>query len=190
LSSRKFLRAVTKDRQRLTNTIMSGFGEIPTNVMWPLWLLVIGYDYTTVGAVAVFTVLLRIGFSGFAGRMANRFPNKALCYGAGMLFCGWVPWIFGESIALIPLTILTWSIGNHFRSVGLTSQWYDAKSVSSLTAYEATLCVGRVLSILVCVPVLMIYPQYYPWIGAGAFLMMALYNFHVRHVAPDPIQIK
>ena len=174
----KVFKMIRRHPRRFNNTVIAAFADIPTNAIWPLWLLVIGYDFTTVGIVAVVTVFLKMACSGIAGHLTNHIPDKALKYGALLLFAGWLPWLFTQEAVIIPFTILLWSIGNHFRAVGLTAQWYDAKSIPSLTGFEISQGIGRTAAILVCIPLLVLWPDVYPYIGAAGFFLMYLYNHH------------
>ena len=170
------LSVIFEKPKRSINTILYGLMEIPTAFVWALWLIKIGLTFVAVGSLYIVSTLMKFALSGCIGWIANKKPGTDLQIGAGLYSLGWLPWLFTLSITNIPFTILLWGLGGHFRAVGITSQWYDCKSIPCLSAHEICLAIGRIIGIFMCVPLLFIAPKVFAIVGFAISIAICIYN--------------
>jgi hypothetical protein len=145
---------ISSKPKRAFNTVLSGILEIPYCTLWPIWLLKNGYEVAITGIILAITILLKCVISGYAGRLTNHNNGADLRLSGFVFIIGIVPWFYDVSMITIIITMLAWAFGNHFRQVGLSAQWYDNQSLSCLSAQEILLGIGRVIGIILAIPLL------------------------------------
>ena len=161
-------------KKRTAITLMFGFLYAPSSILWPIFLLKIGFTMVLAGLFEILSCIVRVSVSGLAGRMSDRKDDSALRASAILLTFGKLPWLLASHIAFIPITVLVWSVARHFKSTGYTAMWYRSKSINGLAASEALLAIGRVAGIVVFVPLLFASPQ--------AFILLAMIASLIAYV--------
>lgn len=172
--------------RRIVATILESSYDSVTNHFWPIWIKMIGGAGMVAASLHAFLVVIKFVTSPIAGLLINTRQGRDLRYGAYAKLLGWVPWL----LAVTPMTSLFSSVfvavGSHMYRVGLESRWYEEKAYIHLAAREIYVGLGRVIAVLVFVPILFLMSHLY--VPAGIALTCFVYFAGKRLGEPDSNQ--
>lgn len=166
---------------RSFNTFFSGIMEIPTFVLFPLWLLLSGIGVLSVGLVSIFTMVLKVAISAFAGHLSNQKSDRGISIGNGIVGAGWLPWFIVPTLVSVPVATIIWSIGMHIRKVSSAGQWYERKSLHLLAAMAICICTGRMVGFAITIPVIYFYTQEFIILGLGVSFCVFLLSVFLTY---------
>ncbi|MCK5384375.1 MAG: hypothetical protein KAJ29_02280 [Alphaproteobacteria bacterium] len=174
------LGAVFQQKARSKATIAECFHEMSTGVLWPVWMKSIGATALAASVLYAITIATKTFISPLAGRFTNLRTGHDLQHGSFIGLIGWFPWL----ISVHPLTTLVSSIffatGSHFFNVGLEARWYEERTYAHLAVREILLGVGRIIGLLILVPLLFYAPNFYILACIGLSSLVFLSSIHLK----------
>lgn len=187
----RFKLSLFTEPQRAFATMADAFHAVSTEILWPVWIKLIGAGGLAAGLLYAFTVTMKLLLSPLTGYLTNRQTTLEMKYGALFKLAGWLPWI----ISLHPLTSLFSSVlfaaGSHLFKVGIESRWYLAKSYTHMACREVIHGTGRIITYLALVPILFYAPQFFIALGIilSALAYLAAYSLTQSRLTPVPVSV-
>ncbi len=168
--------AFKRCRYRSLGSILEGLMHIGGGSLWAIFLSFSGITATAVGIWSALMVLVKVIFTPIAGSLINHGKRREMFWGSFVTSIGWIPFLFTTTFALPAMYI--WSVGNQLFSSGLSSAWYQSRTIASLIAREIILGIVRVIFIPPMVLILYASTDYFIYTMVGIAVIMVIYSFY------------
>lgn len=168
-------------RQKMFFSAFEGFNQSVIDFLSPIWLMLLSLNGLAIGFITAVSAFLKLVLSPLFGHLANMgrdgTHNKDLQYGLSLKALGWLPWLFIKNPLIFLISNIFWGAGSHLYAVGLSSRWYKDRSVLGLIIREVCLGVGRLVAILIFIPLMYWDIDVFFKLVIAISLAMSLYAF-------------
>ena len=165
-------RFFSSPRRIIATMLESGYDSV-TNHLWPIWIKMIGGAGIVAASLHAFLVIVKFVISPVAGSLINARQGHDLQYGSLAKLLGWVPWLLSATPMTSIFSSIFVAVGSHMYRVGLESRWYAERSYVHMAAREIYVGLGRIIAVLIFVPIL--FSMTYLYVPAGIILTMFVY---------------
>ncbi len=186
-----FKKLFSKQYLPMSLSMMARGGEnMVGSVIWPIFLFTLFKgDYLEVGIVSGIIVVIALSLELFVGKKSDTLKKASLLkWGTGIYALGWVSKAFVDSVVAVFVTSAFHNLGSIFMITPMDSMMYEQAADSGHYVDEYTviremaLSIGRVLMLLLLVPVLFFAPLPVAFIVAAftALGVNMLSKYHAR----------
>jgi MFS family permease len=160
------IEAARTKKLQLLATMQEGVFQFLIGFFAPVWMWVLGIKSVTIGLLLSLQGIIKLCLSPIAGHLFHENKSRDIVLGASIKPLGWLPWIFIQAPWVMLISSSIWTVGMHLYSVGMGSRWYSNRCLASQSIREMALGVGRIICVLIAVPLL------YNW-GPQKFFILA-----------------
>lgn len=169
---------------RTKMTIYHGIKQFLSFFAAPAWLAVLGVTSIVTGLLLAFNILIHLLSSPFLGHIFHLNKAQEIKAGTGFVLAGWLPWLISQNSYIMLLSAPLWGMGDNMIHIGVTSRWYQERSLSGNAAREILLGVGRLVACFICIPLLFLISPMMFFISA-IFLSAAGVALSLKHKTQD-----
>jgi hypothetical protein len=162
------IKAAEAKKLQLFATMQEGVFQFLIGFFAPVWMWVLGIKSVTMGLLLSVQGVIKLFLSPIAGHLFHENKSRDIILGAAIKPLGWIPWIIIKAPWVMLISSSLWTVGMHLYSVGLGSRWYSHQCLASQSIREMALGVGRIICVIIVVPLL------YNW-GPQAFFIFAFF---------------
>ncbi|MAS86996.1 MAG: hypothetical protein CMH30_03330 [Micavibrio sp.] len=139
-------------------TMLQGGMNALVSFYAPIWLKILGFSALMTGFLMGMQVVARFFVGPISGLLYEKGKGHELML-AGLIFViGWLVWLFLPYPVAFTTSVILWAVYTHMINVGIDSRWYAGKTLEGMACREICFGVGRLILLLVLIPLLYISP--------------------------------
>jgi predicted MFS family arabinose efflux permease len=139
-------------------TMLQGGMNALVSFYAPIWLKILGFSALMTGFLMGMQVVARFFVEPISGLLYEKGKGHELML-AGLIFViGWLVWLFMPYPVAFTTSVILWAVYTHMINVGIDSRWYAGKTLEGMACREVCFGVGRLVLLLILIPLLYISP--------------------------------
>lgn len=166
--------ALKRCRYRSVGSVLEGVMQLPTGNLWVVYLSLSGIAAAAVGTWTAFMVAVKVFFTPYAGALVNHGRRREMVLGSAFNLFGWAPFMFVTNLFTLSF-MNVWAVGMQLFQTGLTTAWYNSRTVAAIMVREILLGLARTSALFVLIPILYADPETFIDIVIVLSSMMAFY---------------